>query len=209
MTVYARSDVCYVSISRDHGGCGEGHARPVVYGAPAQVWELTCHGGCEDFLRHDQLWSVTPQTIPETFDETATREDAEKRSQLEHAANQGETNKLIALALAKLAEQGELNGSALQVLLSSLRPELAVEVQKGQPRRVIESSHSASPEPEDAAPADAPPVEREPVSDAPLPAPELEALSLADLKEIAVAKGLPTTRSKADQIAIILKAEQE
>lgn len=208
MTVYARSDVCYVAISTEHGGCGIGHARPVVYGAPAEVWELTCHGGCEDFLRHDALWSVTPQTIPETFDETSTREDVEKRSQMEHAASQGETNKLIALALSKLAEQGELTGSAIHRLLSALEPALAVEVQKNAPTRVIEGTRSASPALEDAPAPDAPDDEPEAVS-APADAfPELESLSLADLKEIAQSRGLPTTRAKADQIAIIREAEE-
>ena len=208
MTVYARSDVCYVAISVEHGGCGIGHARPVVYGAPAQVWELTCHGGCEDFLRHDRLWSVTPQTIPETFDETSTREDVEKRSQMEHAASQGETNKLIALALSKLAEQGELTGSAIHRLLGALEPALAVEVQKGSARRVIEGSHSASPEIEDAPPADAPPAPPEPASAPQDAVADLESLSLADLREIAQSRGLPTTRAKADQIAIIREAEE-
>lgn len=208
MTVYARSDVCYVAISKEHGGCGTGHARPVVYGAPAQVWELTCHGGCEDFLRHDALWSVTPQTIPETFDETSTREDVEKRSQMEHAASQGETNKLIALALARLAEQGELTGNALHALLGALKPELAVEVQKGAPHRVIEGTRSASPEIEDAPAPDDSEDGSEPASAPQDAAAELEALSLADLKEIATSRGLPTTRAKADQIAIIREAEE-
>jgi hypothetical protein len=204
MTVYARSDVCYVAISRDHGGCGEGHARPVVQGAPAKIWSLTCHGGCEDLLRHDPLWASTPQTIPETLDETATREDVEKRGELERASSMAETNQLIALALSRMAEQGDLTSSALSKLLTLIATEAPQILSKE--RQVIEGAASAPAAIEDAPGAGDPEAPYEPVS-APSDAfPELESLSLADLKEIAQAKGLPTTRAKADQINIIREA---
>ena len=58
-------------------------------------WLLDCPQ-CEDFLRHDPLWSPTISEIPETHDETIRREDLEKRG----ARNQ---QQMTALALAKLA----------------------------------------------------------------------------------------------------------
>jgi hypothetical protein len=81
MTVYARSDLAHVSVSKAHGGCGRpgGHSRPVEHGAPAAIWALTCSEGCEDQLRHDPCWSVTASEIPETWDESKIREDFEKR----------------------------------------------------------------------------------------------------------------------------------
>lgn len=101
MTVYARSDVSAVTISRDHGGCGEVHSRPVVAGAPARMWALTCHAGCENHLRSDPLWASTPETIPETPDETAIRTDAERRGQVEQQAS-------TVKALNDLAKLGDL-----------------------------------------------------------------------------------------------------
>lgn len=205
MTVYARSDVCYVAISRDHGGCGSGHARPVVQGAPAKVWSLTCHGGCEDLLRHDPLWAPTPQAIPETPDEVTIREDVEKRGEIQRAASMAETNQLIALALSRLAEQGELSTTAMSRLLSVIASDAPELLHK---RQAIEGTVSASAELVDAPAPDAPAEVSEELS-APADAlPELESLSLADLKEIAQAKGLPTTRAKADQIAIIREARE-
>lgn len=201
MTVYARSDVCYVAISRDHGGCGEGHARPVVYGAPAKVWSLTCHGGCEDLLRHDPLWAATPQAIPETPDEVVIREDVEKRGQVEQAAS-------VAEALQKLAALGDLPSALLQVmsqLMAGQQHGVIVEPDT----RVALAAQSSPPAIEDAPPADDPGESSEPVSAPADSSPDLaalEALSLADLKEIAQSHGLPTTRAKADQINIILQA---
>jgi hypothetical protein len=207
MTVYGRSDVCYVAISREHGGCGEGHARPVVHGAPAQVWALTCHGGCEDFLRHDPLWAVTPQGIPETLDEKTTREDVEKRGEVQRAAAMQDTNQLIALALSRMAEQGELTTSALSKVLSMIASDAPELLTKNTPKMI-----EAEPAPaalEDAPLTDDPEEPSEPVSAAADALPELESLSLADLKEIAQSRGLPTTRSKTDQIAIIREALEE
>lgn len=81
MSVWARSDVAAITISPDHGGCGRTHSRPAPGGNPVPVWELNCHGGCEDHLRNNSLWSATPETIPETPDEIAARESNEKRTQ--------------------------------------------------------------------------------------------------------------------------------
>jgi hypothetical protein len=204
MTVYARSDVCYVAISKDHGGCGVGHGRPVVHGAPAKVWSLTCHDGCEDLLRHDPLWAPTPQAIPETPDEVVIREDVEKRGEIERASSMAETNQLIALALSRLAEQGELSTTAMSRLLSLIASDAPSLLAK-QPQ-IIEGAPSAPAALEDAPAPDAPAEPSEPAS-APADAlPDLESLNLADLKEIAQARGLPTTRAKADQITIIREA---
>lgn len=119
MTVYARNDVCAVSISPTHGGCGMTHSRPVEEGAPVKHWALTCHGGCEDYLRHDPLWASTPQNIPETQDETDIRLDVEKRNQIEQAArnvqaleNLGQLPEALAAALAKFATQSATPAAA-------------------------------------------------------------------------------------------------
>jgi hypothetical protein len=152
------------------------------------------------------LWAPTPQAIPETPDEVVIREDVEKRGEIERASSMQQTNQLIALALGRLAEQGELSTTALSRLLSVIAsdaPELLAK------RTAIEGTASPSPALEDAPAPDAPNEVSEAVS-APADAlPELESLSLAELKEIAQAKGLPTTRAKADQIAIIREALAE
>lgn len=109
MTVYARSDVAAVSISPEHGGCGESHSRPVVEGAPVKLWALTCHGGCEDVLRNDSLWAGTAHTVPETPDEEAIRLDVEKRGQAEQQTS-------IMDALNKLSALGALPTVLAQVL---------------------------------------------------------------------------------------------
>lgn len=100
MTVYARSDVSCVAISKANGGCGEVHSRPVVEGAPVKLWSLTCHD-CEDHLRSDSLWSSTISEIPETHDEKNRREDQERRGQREQAD-------ATAHALERLAQLGDL-----------------------------------------------------------------------------------------------------
>lgn len=100
MTVYARSDVSCVALSKAHGGCGEVHSRPVVEGAPVKLWSLTCHS-CEDHLRADPLWSSTISEIPETYDEKSKREDEERRGQREQAD-------ATAHALERLAHLGDL-----------------------------------------------------------------------------------------------------
>jgi hypothetical protein len=198
MTVYGRSDLCYVAISKDHGGCGEGHARPVVHGAPAAIWALTCHNGCEDFLRHDPLWSATAHGIPETPDEVVTREDVEKRGQIDQAAS-------VAQALERLASLGDLPAALRDVLIGVLgaQQSKAVEPQA----RIIEERPAKALE--DAAPADDPLEDPEPPETPADAFPELESMSMSDLKAIAEARGLKTARSKADQIAIILGDERE
>lgn len=95
MTIYAISSIAYVAVGSAHGGCGQGHSRPVAQGAPVKVWGLTCPP-CEDHLRSDAHWSPTISAIPETFDEKLGREDWERRGALDR-------DQVLALALAKLA----------------------------------------------------------------------------------------------------------
>lgn len=188
MSVWARSDVCYVGISRDHGGCGEGHSRPVVQGAPVQVWQLTCGGGCEDYLRGDPLWSATPTGIPETVDEKATREDVEKRGALEQA-------QATADALSQLAKLGDLPavlGRFMEFMASGGQLPAA-------PRADVVATR------EGAAPA-LPPVAAEPGSAGGGLPEDLESMSLPELKALAETRGVKTTRSKADQIAALREA---
>lgn len=95
MTVYARSDIAAVTVGRSHGGCGEVHSRPVVNGAPARTWGLTCPP-CEAHLTHDPAWSGTLADVPSTPDEDLARESAVKKTI-------SSRDDIMALALAKIA----------------------------------------------------------------------------------------------------------
>lgn len=96
MTVHARSDVSGVSISVAHGGCGDTHSRPVVDGAPAKTWSLSC-SKCEEYLRYDPCWSAIWDNIPETPDEVSAREERQKRTDTD-------TQRLMAEAVTTLPE---------------------------------------------------------------------------------------------------------
>jgi hypothetical protein len=97
--LFARSDVDYVAIPAESGGCGAqgGHSRPVSEGVRASVWNLTCEPCCS-FLRRteDKLWSPTLSEVPETPDESNAREDFQKRGAIDR-------DQVMALAMAKLA----------------------------------------------------------------------------------------------------------
>jgi Double zinc ribbon len=95
MSLFARSDLASVSVSAAHDGCGEVHVRPAPGGKPDLVWKLEC-SACENYLRSDPLWSVTLSEVPESPDETKTREDFEKRGTFDRDA-------VMAMAMAKLA----------------------------------------------------------------------------------------------------------
>lgn len=109
MSLYARSDVCSISIPVESGGCGATHTRPVTHGAPAKVFQLDCPP-CESHLRGDRrqkklvyqtspktgqvthqdrvadadpMWSSTPDTIPLTPDETRTNEVRSERGRMQ------------------------------------------------------------------------------------------------------------------------------
>ncbi len=110
MSVYARSDLASVTVSAAHGGCGEVHVRPAPGGVPVQPWALDCDV-CSDYLRSDSHWAVTPSEIPETHDETKSREDFEKRGAKDKDA-------VLTLALARLAgiPAGELPESLTRMI---------------------------------------------------------------------------------------------
>lgn len=214
MTVFARSDVCYVALSADHGGCGTSHSRPVVAGAPARVWALTCHA-CEDALRKDPLWAPTPTTIPETPDEVATREDAEKRGQVEQAHN-------TTLALQDLAKLGDLP-QVLSQFMAFVTGQSQLPKSDETPLLLCKNGHSnkatatycgdcGTPmiEPVSAYRGQELGVAQEPgdaSSDVSREtAPDLESMSIGELRDLAKTLGVKTARSKDDQIAAIREA---
>lgn len=222
MPVYARSDIAAVSISPNHGGCGETHSRPVVGGAPARIWALTCHNGCEDILRSDALWSSTPSTIPETPDEVAIREDAEKRGTVEQAQS-------TAAALQNLAKLGDLPQVISQFMayasgqgnaLPQTQPSLLL-CKNGHQNNADAAFCSGcgtpmvEPVPTDRGKALEAPVTAsedvtEPEGDNPsTTAPvDLEAMSINDLRDLAKSIGAKTARSKEDQIAAIREVQK-
>ena len=100
MTLYARSDLRFVTIPPESGGCGDSHSRPVRNGAPDKIWKLDCLP-CESYLKGDRkprilkttpankeagiaakqerladcdpMWSSTPESIPLSPDEARTK----------------------------------------------------------------------------------------------------------------------------------------
>lgn len=221
MTVWARNDVCAVSISLEHGGCGETHTRPVIKGAPVKIWALTCHGGCEDHLRGNSLWSGTPEGVPETPDETNIRLDVERRGQFEQQAT-------MATALSDLSKLGDL--PAMIALLAQSMAGNAPQQLTAQTLLLCRNGHrntatvkfcgECGADLNDAA-NKAPVAEvtgtlgegtqqaetgSKPEID--LSTLDPETTSLAALKEIANQVGAPTARSKAEQISLIQQAQQ-
>lgn len=197
MTLYARSDLCYVAVSADHGGCGEGHARPVVAGAPAKVWALNCHP-CEDHLRHDKLWSSQITTIPETLDEENTRKDVEKRGAVEQAQS-------VADALGQLAKLGDLPavlGQFMQYLTTGVAAPAAPI--GAAPQADIVATPEPAPAPQIEAPADEPPADDSLTVESPaLGKRDLDHMTTAELRELAKQHGVAITRSRDDQIAAL------
>jgi hypothetical protein len=115
MSVYARSDVMSVAIPASDGGCGGQHSRPVVQGAPAKMWKLTC-GPCEtaikrdirastvewtdkDHVKHEHntsTWGDDPTRVPLTPDEERVSQSMEKEGKASMAqAFQGMAQALI------------------------------------------------------------------------------------------------------------------
>jgi|GEM_PF-1366071 len=121
MTIYARSDICAVTISVAHGGCGSAHHRPASDGNPAKLWALTC-APCENYLRSDPHWAGSVSEVPETFDESKGREDFERRG----AADR---DTVLATALAKLA--GVDLPPALRGLIGGAGPAAAITCPSG------------------------------------------------------------------------------
>lgn len=193
MTIYARSDLCYVAVSPDHGGCGEGHARPVVAGAPAKVWALTCHQ-CEDHLRSDKLWSPQVTTIPETMDEENARKDVEKRGAVEQAQS-------VADALSQLAKLGDLPAILGQFMQFMTTGAIAPAAPIGPPVADIVATPEPSAAPQlPAAPESTPQAPSDAVDPSKA---DLDSMTLTELREIAKQVGAPIARSREDQIAAI------
>ena len=108
MPLYARSDVCAISLPLPNG-CGATHTRPVTRGVPAKIFKLECPK-CESVLRgdgkqkilryhidpktgqtvrqervadSDPMWSSTPDTIPLTPDEDRTNTTRQERGRMQ------------------------------------------------------------------------------------------------------------------------------
>jgi hypothetical protein len=109
IALYARSDVCSISIPVQAGGCGVQHIRSITRGAPAKTFKLEC-GPCESVLKGDRkpkilryqidkntgqsirqervpdssdLWSSTPDTVPLTPDEERTNTTRTERGRMQ------------------------------------------------------------------------------------------------------------------------------
>jgi len=199
MSVYARSDICAVSISAAHGGCGHGHARPVENGAPAKTWILDCPQ-CSDYLRHDSLWSVTAAEIPETHDEKNARTDFERRGAKDKDA-------VLTLALARLAgfSASDLPES-LTRMISGIPAHVAAEMECpnghgqppgrkfcGQPMRgnVAKAALSSPRKPAQAPPSPEPPGRPRRLRDA----------RLDELQDLARGRGVDDSGTRGDLIA--------
>lgn len=178
MTVFARNDLDAVAISTSAGGCGEVHTRPTPNGAPVKLWKLTCPG-CENVLRHDPNWGGQPHQVPESPDETEIRLDVESRGQVEQAAS-------VAQALKDLAKLGDLP-AALAAAMSQF---MAGNTTAASPAIEAPVQKMVEPEPEDAVPT----------------ANDLAHMSMAQLKNVAVKLGVPTVRSRTDQLKLLYEA---
>ena len=71
--IYPRNDVCSITVSAAHGGCGVPHVRQ----EGAVMWGVSCPQ-CSDFLRTDPNWLTVVENIPESPDEQQHREAAER-----------------------------------------------------------------------------------------------------------------------------------
>ena len=213
MTLYARSDLDMVALSRDgHGGCGQVHSRPVTSGAPDKLWALTCPQ-CENHLRSDAHWSLTVSGIPETPDEIAEREEREKRGQQEATAATG-------TALQEIAKQGGMNQLMMMTMFNAMNTKGLLTVADA----MCENGHAVSaqakfcpecgapqhgagkPEPVRAAIADVTDTRMDTPQNvvAKQALPDLEFMGIRELQTFAAEHGIKTTRAKADQIKLIL-----
>lgn len=221
MTIYARNDVLHVSLSRSHGGCGQGHSRPVENGAPVKTWAFDECPACERVLLTDPLWSRTMSQLPETHDEKLTREDEESRGKRD-------AGQATAQALKELSSLGQLPEimAQLAAMMNANKghredPPSAGFGPYSPILRVCENSHSVpdgnkfcgecggtiptgkdSLSSDPASIEDAKPVP-EPIN-APLTADDLGNLSFADLKTYATEHGIKTTRSRDEQLKLIV-----
>jgi hypothetical protein len=183
MTVHARSDVSGVSISEAHGGCGKTHSRPVVNGAPAEAWSVTCPR-CEDYLRSDPCWSPFPDSVPETPDEVTAREERQKRTDTD-------TQRMMAQAVTALPE-----------ILSQMVAGNAELV-----KQFIELAASKGTLPQELTSPKS--VQGEVISRAREVEPDLNSLSINELRSVAKTRGVVIPADKRDKTSLInlLKAQ--
>jgi hypothetical protein len=213
MTVYARSDVLGVALSRSHGGCGEFHGRPVVNGAPVKEWAFSECAQCEKALRvvNDPHWAGMPSEIPETPDEVKIREDQEKRGQRDAATATSQALTQIAnlpeglaTAFAQAFAQAMQQFGPQALQLPAVTAPVTVPCPSGHQNLASakfcgECGSTLLPPLEV---IDEPPVEVRTVS---VPD-DLDSKSLAELRETAKAFGVKTTNSRERQIALIREA---
>lgn len=192
MTVYARSDVMGVTLSREHGGCGATHSRPVTHGAPVKVWGLSCPT-CEDHLRSDPNWAVDPEEIPETPDEVKLRESREKRGEKTVAAN-------LEASIASLASSQEGIQRLMTVMTAALagaNPAVAQALSALTSAATTPFEGETDLTPADPSHADHATVTQAEVEDEPSDTLDLTKLTVKDLRALARDRGLADTGNRA------------
>ena len=210
--LYARHDLVSVTVSVTDGGCGLGHARPVVDGAPAKIWALDCPR-CHTHLATNGQWSTTLAEIPETPDEKLVREDWEHRG----AADQ---QYVTAMALSKLAGV-DIPESLTRVVSAASAPVTATvapsvrcfdgHVNPAGQRFCGEcgTPMAAPPPVAPSAPADPPAefaVDSLVVEDVPLPG-DLAGLGYNELRKLAARRGVKQAGTKAELLERLAAAE--
>ena len=211
MTLYARSDILHISIPTASGGCGQSHSRPVRNGAPAKTWQLDCLG-CEAYLKGggrtrlqyspgdketgllprqervadtDPHWSATPESVPQTPDESV---HVRRRKQL----GAEELEFIKALAAVKAAGI-DIPANAMWLLEQNFDPR----VLKGTTE--CPDGHENTAGSEYCSKCGKPMSGR--ASAAELPAAESVNLTLAELKRRCKERGLPDYGTKAQMMA--------
>jgi hypothetical protein len=141
MAVYARGDTLAISpIPLEDGGCGQSHIRPVVNGAPAKIWKLSCPR-CEQWIKKDierstyktmingklvtvnnGLWSESQLHIPLTPDEAEVAEAMEKSGQtIMHQVAEGMSKQAIENMQRQNAEEISKSEAATEAAAASAR----------------------------------------------------------------------------------------
>lgn len=223
--LYIRNDVLELNVSRAHQGCGQKHVRPTgPTGAPVTTWEFTCPM-CELSLRDDPRCSGSLAKLPETPDETAVREDQEARGRRETAtANAAALEQIATLpqvfaqfaalltgqqaagvpTVGAVCASGHANpvGSVFCCMcgekiagraLGEIGPVVSQTADGGY--RITELHAPRHDDPE---------IAKLLARNAAAPATgALEDKSMAELRQMATDRGLPTARSKAEQLDIL------
>lgn len=224
MTLYARSDILETNISQVHGGCGRKHVRPTKETSDTElvdIWEIECPT-CAEALKEHPDFAGTTAKIPETPDEKADREEQEGRGQRETtaatAASLAKISELPELfrqmpgmfaqfAVALNAQNGVIPGAAVQCGSGHAAPAGSVFCpQCGE--RMAHALGQVGPAQvrltQDALPEDALKAAELIARNEAAPATgDLADKSMAELRAIAQAHGVATTRSKAEQLALL------